>query len=367
MKPNSLPSYDLPLKNYLFILLFIVLLLLFTSSCNILFGSDTADLEKTQTALSNQQTELAEQSAQDLDATIAAQQATIDAQSQPPSPDMAGTMEALSATQTAAAGGGAPPVVTQPPPIQTQPPQPPSGDFETMMKSAKIVVYEDIVNDPTEYHYVERTLKGMGLPHKWDGSAKGWFKTDLLSGAPGGGPWDLVILAVEVRGEVSGEYFEYINNVLNQGTSVIIEAWHLDSISAGTVSTILTRCGVMVYEYFPKTGTINDVLVWPLMGASSHPLLSQPNTGLSFTRARDKWLYSGDLGDLMALTGSGDAQLLMGTNAQDNTRDGVLATCLGGQLTLMTFSSHSFPYEVMYPLWENMIYNALKIRLTGAY
>ena len=235
-----------------------------------------------------------------------------------------------------------------------------------MMKSAKILVYEDMANDPSEYFYVQRTLKFMGLNHKWDGSAKGTFKTDLLSGAPSGGPWDLVIVAVEYRAGIQGEFFEYLGDVLNQGTSIIMEAWHLDQISSGTVSNILARCGVQVYEYFPKTGTPNDVVVWPISGASSHPILNDPNSGLSFTKARTKWIPSGDLGDLMALKGSGDAQFLMGRNATQSDRDGVLATCMGGQLTLMTFSSHSFNYDVVSPLWENMITNALKVRLLGS-
>ena len=59
----------------------------------------------------------------------------------------------------------------------------------------------------------------------------------------GGNPWDLVIIAVEYRAGISGEYFDYLMDVLNQGTSVIVEAYHLDQISQGTVSTILTKCG----------------------------------------------------------------------------------------------------------------------------
>ena len=49
----------------------------------------------------------------------------------------------------------------------------------------------------------------------------------------------------------------------------------------------------------------------------------------------------------------------------ENYKDGVLATCMNGQFTLMGFSSHSFEFQTMYPLWENMIYNALRVRLLG--
>ncbi len=87
------------------------------------------------------------------------------------------------------------------------------------MKNAKILVYEDIVVDPGETQYIKKTLDTMGLNYKWDGNAVGRLKSDLLAGAPGGTPWDLVILGIEARGNVSGEYFEYLMDVINQGTA----------------------------------------------------------------------------------------------------------------------------------------------------
>jgi hypothetical protein len=360
-------STSSPKRQVIGILLYAIILLLLIAlvGCTLLSEgtSDEDDsLKETQIALAVQQTRLAEQ---ELEAT---QSAEIESQAPPssveePTPDIAATQSAM---ETAAA---VPPVVDTPEepaaPTPTLQSQPSTEDLRTMMKSASVLVYEDMANDPSEYFYVQRTLDYMGLNYKWDGSAKGSFKTDLLGGSPGGGPWDLVIVAVEYRTGIQGEFFEYLGDVLNQGTSIIMEAWHLDEISAGTVSNILGRCGVQVYEYFPKTGTANDVVVWPISGASSHPILSDPNSGLSFTKARTKWVPSGDLGDLMALTGSGDAQLLMATDATKRDRDAVLSTCMNGQLTLMTFSSHSFTYDVVSPLWENMITNALRVRLLG--
>lgn len=353
------------------------ILLIALASCTLLSegtSSDDDTLKETQIALAVQQTRLAEQEATATQLALQAPQQPVVQASQPvevpPTPDMPATQAALQATQAAIDSGGAAPspvadTPVSPPAVPTTAP-PSSADFTQMMKSASVLVYEDMANDPSEYFYVQRTLDFMGLNYKWDGSAKGSFKTDLLGGSPAGGPWDLVIVAVEMRTGIQGEFFEYLGDVLNQGSSVIMEAWHLDQISSGTVSNILARCGVQVYEYFPKTGTANDVVVWPISGATSHPILSEPNSGLSFTKARTKWLASGDLGDLMALTGSGDAQFLMSTNATKKDRDGVLATCMKGQLTLQTFSSHSFTYDVMSPLWENMITNALRIRLLGS-
>jgi hypothetical protein len=343
----------------------VILLFLGMIGCNFSYASET--LQQTQTAIVVQQTDLATKATQNSNATATAQQATTNAQVVPPTPDLAATQVAASVQQTLAAqppAGNTSPETspTEAPPI---PPTPaPPADLDAQIKQASILVYEDIVNKPSLTPYVDKTVKAMGLQNvKYDGSAKGWLKNDLVSGGQGGKPWDLVILAIEARGEVSGEYFEYLNNVLQQGSAVILEAWHLDDISEGTISPILIKCGVQVYPYFPKTGTINDIVLWPLN--PSHPVLNQPNSGLSFTKVLDTWLSSFDLGSLMALTGKGDAQLLLGTNAKETYMDGALAVCMGGQLTLQTFSSHSFSYNTMYPMWENYIYNALKWRFSG--
>jgi hypothetical protein len=344
-------------------------------SCN-LNMSDTANdsTVQTQAALGVQQTMLAMQSG-GIQATITAQQALLNNQAtlaaaqiqQPvtPTPDYNATQIALSVAQTAQAQTAAPVMLqspaapTTPPQVYpTAPPPQPSGNFQEWMKSAKILVYEDIVVDPRETQYIKKTLDMMGLNYKWDGNAVGRLKSDLLSGAQGGQPWDLVILGIETRGNVSGEYFEYLMDVINQGTAVILEAWHLDAISQGTVSMILSKCGTDVIDYPTETGTINDVLIWPISGVS-HPVLNTPNSGMSFTKARDTWIWSGDLGSRIEPTGHGDIQLLMGTNASSKDRHGVLGVCMDGQLILQTFSSHSFSYQVMGPMWENYIYNAL--------
>jgi serine/threonine protein kinase len=254
----------------------------------------------------------------------------------------------------------------QPSPTETPEPTATTGpaisdaDLKTFMNSANILVYEDIVSE-YEKPYVKDTLDGMGLKYKWDGSAKGRILSDLSGGPDGGGNWDLIIIAMETRNVSSGEVLPYINAALQQGTSVILEAWNLDQTTNPARNEILNTCGVSVKEYLPHDNSTLDVVVYPILGATS-PILSEPNSGLSFTNATSRWIASGDLGDLMSLTGDGDAQLLIGTDGSNANSNGVLASCMSGRLTLMTFSSHSFPYNTMQPLWENMIYNALKTR-----
>jgi hypothetical protein len=57
--------------------------------------------------------------------------------------------------------------------------------------------------------------------------------------------------------------------------------------------------------------------------------------------------------------------VLVGRDGTSNFKDGALVSCMKGQLTMQTFSSHSMTYQTMGPLWENYIYNALRFKLLG--
>ena len=350
--------------------LFIILTLVISPSCNFVAPDETkeTDLNQTQVALSVEQTLTAKEGG-GANATIAAQQATIQAQAalstaQAGQPPQQPPQQPVQPTQ-----GPVQPAPLQPQqPVQQptpQVPQQPGGNFQEWLKSAQILLYEDMVSDPSEYRYVKKTLDAMDLRYKDDGNAQGWLKGDLLGSSPSGKPWDLVIIAAENHADVTGEYFDYIDDVLDKGTSVILESWILDSVSQGRVSPILSKCGVQVYPYFPKTNSINDVVLWSVGSTSQHPIMNDPNGGLKFTRARDKWLYTFDLGSLMALTGRGDALFLLTQDATSDYKDGAVAVCMQGRLILQTFCSHSFEWETMYPLWENYITNALKVRFSG--
>lgn len=364
MSPHSIP---LPFHRIRLIsAILLILLMLFGASCNFIAPDDDKDkdngeMEETRVALSVEQT-LSAQHEQDVNATIVAQQATIQAQAalataQAQQPPVQVTVPVI--PETPMQPGNTPPAA---PPPQVPPPQ---GNINEMMKNAQILLFEDAIADPTMARYVKQTLDSMGLRYKDDGNAIGWLKNDLLSGSPTGKPWDLVILAIEARGNVSGEYFEYLQDVLNKGTSVVMEAWHLDEISKGKIAPILTKCGVQVYPYFPRNLDLTDVVLYPYPAASEHPIMNDPNHGLNFTKSLNTWLYYGDLGSLMALTGQGNPIFLLGRDPKSGIKDAALVSCLNGQLTLQTFSSHSFSYDRMGPLWENYITNALRVRFGG--
>lgn len=362
-------------RKPIYLILLTLLLFSMTTSC-VSAPTQNDSLNQTSVALSVQQTQLALQQSQNTSATVAAQQATIAAQSALTT-QLAQAQAASSANAEATAiqqSVNATLQAQQPPANNGQsgnnpPPSneqnggnQPSADYDTLLKSANILLYEDMILIPTTKRYAKAALDNMGLNYKDDGNAMGWLKSDLLSGGPDGKGWDLVILALEVRSNISGEYFTYINQALNQGSSVIIEIWYLDQVSGGTVSSLLSKCGVKVQgNYVGKTGTVNDLLIWPL--ETGHPILTEPNSGFRFTNVAVYWPFS-DLGDLMKKTGKkSDTKFLLGTIAQNKNDHGVLTVCMDGRLIIQTFSSHDMAAEEMIPLWENYIYNALKPRL----
>jgi hypothetical protein len=69
-----------------------------------------------------------------------------------------------------------------------------------------------------------------------------------------------------------------------------------------------------------------------------------------------------DIGDLVRLSCAGDAQLILGTKATEKNTHGTVTVCMDGQLIIQSFSSHALTFNAMQPLWENYIYNALKVR-----
>ena len=319
---------------------------------------------------------------QSIQATIMADQATqayLDAVKQQ-------TAISIQATQTAVSAGA---VETEPPlpeaepetteevegedtqeePAETQPPddsaesqaaaQFSEEDFEAWMEDAKILLYEDAVNAPWLARYVKDALDNMDLEYKDDGSAVGWLKSDLL-----GSDWDLVILALEDPGiPPMGEYFDYLQQAMNKGAAVVMEIWFLDIVGRGEVASLLSDCGVeFESDYGFSTGSVNDLINWPLPDKSDHPILNEPNSGFRWTNIAT-WGPFFDLGDFIKLSGKkDDAELLLGAIATEKNSHGTLAVCKDGKFIIQTFHTHNLAYEEAVPLWENYIYNALKAK-----
>ena len=338
----------------------LVLLLFISSGCTQVPGGD-GGLSATKAALDAQGTQLAGEKAVSADATqiafsvqgtIIAQQAAQLTQVAQPNTQIEATQSVLEPTPTAAPTNTplAPPPTETPPP--TDVPPTPTPDFEAWMKSAKILLFEDVAGEYMD-RYIKTALDTMDLTYVDVKDAVGDFKAQLLSGTD----WDLIITGVEARTGVRGEFFDYLNDSLNNGSSVILEIWDLDELAGGKISSLLLRCGIKFQAdwWNPPDETRS---IWWL--APDHPIFHEPNEGMSLAHYSVYW--SGDVGDLIKLGTGGDATLLAGNLAWEKGSHGTLATCLDGRFIIQTFSTHDYHKEDAILLWQNYIYYGLKNR-----
>jgi hypothetical protein len=244
-----------------------------------------------------------------------------------------------------------------PEPTDTEAPPPtesgngPPPDYDDLIDNANILLFEDMTK-LFETRYVKEALDSMGLSDNYTDvkDAVGHFKTQLLSGIH----WDLILVAVEARTGVQGEFFTYLNDQLNEGTSVVMEHWNLDDLSAGKVSSILTRCGIAIQaDWWDPPNSARSI--WYLQG--EHPIFHYPNEGMSLTNYTLYWFF--DAGDLIKKLPGSKATLLAGTIATEKSSYGTLAVCIDGRFTLQTYSSHDYHRDDVVRLWQNFIYNAL--------
>ncbi|NMC14426.1 MAG: hypothetical protein GYA34_16270 [Chloroflexi bacterium] len=350
------------------ILVFITLFSV-TLSCDITSSSNDS-AKMTLAALDVQATVMAQQGLQNAEATNQAMQLQFTKSAL----DMQGTIQAQQALLSAVPPTAQPPTQEPPPPVQTEAPPvvteaPPPAisqgstelseeELKAKIKAAKILLFEDM-SGTGWYRYVQEGLDLGDWSYTDVGSAQGWFKDNLLSGTK----WDLIIAASESRTKIQGEFFVYLNDYIKQGTAVVIEHWALDDLSQGKVAPILAKCGVGLYkDWFVPFGTLPNLSVWFLQ--PDHPILHYPNEGISLRRYTNFWNFDTDKGDLLKITGGGDAVLVAGTIADRKSDHGTIASCMQGRLIIMTQSSHEYYREDITRLWENVAYQALKAHFT---
>lgn len=237
----------------------------------------------------------------------------------------------------------------------TEVPSTPTPDFKDRIKSAEILLFEDVAGAYLE-RYVKQALDSLGLKYVDVKDAIGDFKAQLLSGTD----WDLIITAVEARSGVRGEFFDYLNDALNNGSSVILEIWTLDEIAGGKISPLLARCGVRFQADWWDPPSDSRSIWWL---EPEHPIFHEPNEGMSLAHYSIQWF--GDAGDFIRLAPGGDATLLAGNLAWEKSSHGTLASCIDGRFILQTHSTHDYHKEDVIPLWQNYIYYALKNRFSS--
>jgi len=232
-----------------------------------------------------------------------------------------------------------------PPPTAIPPTSTPS--FDELMKSAKILVYEN-TDERGIGMWIQDALDGMGLTYTQTGSYSGHFMEHLNSGTK----WDLIIVGAEDKDKISGEFWDVINTRLTRDKAALIaEIWYLDREANGPISKILGGCGIR----YQKDYQLADSIYW---WKPDHPVFNEPHTVLPLLHYNRFW--ANQTGDKIRLGGGGDAVLLAGLLASPSNQGAVLATCYEGRVIIQTFSDHDYHQEDIIPLWQNYIYNTLK-------
>ncbi|MBM3145364.1 MAG: hypothetical protein FJ010_10405 [Chloroflexi bacterium] len=317
---------------------------------------------ETQTAQAEAQADIEEQQQKE----ISDQQATLDAQATQAAQALTQVALDVQATIKAQPSNTPQPTNTsQPPGDQSQgPQQPPQGAqsgfdqalFETWMRSANILLFEDMAL----VGLVQPALDAMSLNYVDVDDYLGHFKTQLLAGAPNGQPWDLIISSKEARENVSGEFYVYLNDALNAGSSLIIEEWNLDDIGFGKIAVILGRCGVQFQSDWIEI-PIDKQLLFPING--DHPAHHIPNEGIALTNPTNFWIWDfWDLGDLLKLSPGSDAKLLWGARSAVKDSYATAVSCVDGRVIIQTYGSHSYGADRIVRMWVNYIYNTLMAR-----
>jgi hypothetical protein len=329
-------------------------------------------IRETQIEINVKQTLLVQQqNDQQVQQTIQAQQAIMTAQAAAFNPGGAQTPPAPSPAPASPEPQPPTPApqATQPV-IQVSPPAPPTlapispDELASRMKTANILLYEDMTTRLDTIRYVKPVLDKMGLKYKDDGAAGGWLRDDIAKGPGEGKPWDLVIIAAENKVGPSGEFFNYVLSSLDKGSSVIMETWFLDQSYSGLAVGMMDRCGIIYDGNWVKIAPARTVL---FALDSTHPILNEPNRGMSFSKSTNYWWdpngkINYDVGDLVRVKPGSSARLLLGTSADAKDSHGTLTACMDGRLILQTFSDHQFSIDTMSLLWQNYIYNALRTR-----
>jgi hypothetical protein len=236
-------------------------------------------------------------------------------------------------------------------------------DFDAWLKTANVLVYEDMKGDFTTLPRVDPALDTLGL-NKANivrvADARGDFLRQLNTGRK----WDLIIMAAESRTAPTGEFWESIADlVINNQVALVSETWDLDSYYIGKITPLLTRCGITVHKDWqrdPNTFDIYDYSIYWL--EPQHPVFTDPNLIEPLLVSDLFWWW--DVGDYIKLKG-GDAQILAGTQKKEYSSYGLITTCMEGRVIWQTFSTHDYPAEETTALWQNYITYTLKNRFTA--
>jgi hypothetical protein len=202
----------------------------------------------------------------------------------------------------------------------------------------------------------------MGITNVTDvGDAIGRLKSGMMTYGPTGKGWDLIFIDAEGKDTFQGEFFTLLQDQINHGSSVVLTIWYLNWIFGGMVSSVLDQCGVYVSGDWSEIPTSAQVM-YPYL--PDHPIVTTPNPGLVFNRPTGQWLDF-DVGDLLSLTGKGDAALVFGTDPNNKNMSGLVTACMKNHLVLQSFASHIYDWDTMNKLFQNYITFLLRERFNN--
>ena len=309
-------------------------------------NNNGVDLEGTQVALSIKATRLANMEATQLAQN---QQAAVQPSATNPPPAAAPTYTPYPTyTQPPAAV----PTATNTVQVVQQPTQDTGQDLQAKIKGANILVYEDIRGYPALLPRVQQAIRGMdfsGGQIVMVGDAVGDFMTQLNSPTK----WDLIIVAAEVRSGVRGEFWEMILKQAQKKVGLAIEVWYVDKDYYDKLNFLLDECGVTLLKNWVRPVNfqpLNYSIYWL---EPDNPLFTIYKTVPPLITPNIYW--AGDAGDLMKISGTGDAVLLAGTQPAEKSSYGVLTSCMQGRMILQTFSTHDYQETKTVALWQNYI------------
>jgi len=309
--------------------------------------NNSVNLEGTQAALSIKATRLAE-----MEATQLAQGQEAKAQPSPTNPAPKALPTYTPYPTYTAVPAVVVPTAANPTAVIPQPTQDTGQDIQARIKAANILVYEDIRGYPALLPRVQQAIKSMdfsGGQIVMVGDAVGDFMTQLNSPTP----WDLIIVASEVRLGVRGEFWDLILKQAQKKVGLAIEVWYVDKDLYDKLNFLLDECGVTLQKNWDRPVNyqpLNYSIYWL---QPDNPLFSIYKTVPPLITPNIYW--TGDAGDLMKISGTGDAQLLAGTQPSETSSYGVLTSCMQGRMILQTFSTHDYQETKTVALWENYI------------
>ena len=233
-----------------------------------------------------------------------------------------------------------------------------SDAMEARIRNARVLILEDIACDPTLIPRLHTVVENMGM------NPENVFNYNCATGTfiehlEAGEDWDLIIVATEQRTEARfGPIWEMLYEYAQDGTAIIVEAWYLEEIGAGSIQPLLEQCGVRIHAdwHRKESDEAYSYVVYDIAD-NNHRLFNRPKHVEVPLIPRFYW--ADDVGDLVEILPVSNAAIIGGLHVGNSLQYGLITECMDRRMVLQTFSTHNYKKTDTLNLWENYIYNTL--------